>query len=89
MLINNPNGTFQNKCEYFYEEYGIKDKLELEDIHNRLKTTWNPAEGFEVLRKRFDNRITFTAFTDNTIISSNVLNILINMIIKTGAFQSQ
>ena len=82
--INNPNGTFQECFEYFYKECGIRDELELEDSWNQIMKPWNPSEGFQVLRKHFGGRITFVVFAENTIKPSSTLNMLINVIIKTG-----
>ena len=88
-LIGNPNGTFQECFKYFYKEYGIKDESEIEDSCDGIKKPRNPAEIFEVLRKRFDDGITFATFSDNAITPTDAPNMLINAIMKTGTFQSQ
>lgn len=46
-------------------------------------------EGFEVPRECFYSGITFVAFTDNTITPTDALNMLINVIDKTGTFQAK
>jgi hypothetical protein len=54
-----------------------------------MKKLWHPVEGFEVLRKRFGNEITYAAFANNIITAGDALNMLINVITKIGYFQAQ
>ena len=84
-LIGNTNGRFGNTFEYFYREYDIHDKMELKQRQNNESAI--PAEGFEILCKRFGEVIIFAAFTENNISTGNTLNRLPNVILKTGVFQ--
>ena len=77
------------QSNYFYNGYSIKDKTEMEDSCNSMKQLWNPSEGFEVLRKRFDNGIICASFADNAVTAGDSLNMLMNVIIKTDVFQTQ
>ena len=52
-LIGNPNGRFGDTLNSFYREYGIRDKMELDQSRERMKAPWNTVDGFEILRKRF------------------------------------
>ena len=54
-----------------------------------MQPQWNSTDGFEILRKNFDEAIIFTAFTKNKISADDTINLLLNIIIKTGVFQIQ
>ena len=50
---------------------------------------WNVADGWEVLKDRFDNGIAYAIFVDATIYAANAINMLISVIVKTRVFQTQ
>ena len=54
-----------------------------------IKAAWDPTDRFEILRKRFDDALIYTAFAESSISVSNALNLLLNVILKTGIFQVQ
>ena len=63
--------------------------MELKQSHKAMKEPWNPADGFKILHKRFNEVIIFVAFTKNNISAGNTLNLLPNVILKTRIFQIQ
>ena len=67
----------------------MRDKLQLKQSQEPMKAPWNPTDGFEILCKHFDEALIFTAFAENYISTSDTLNLLLNVILKTGVFQTQ
>ena len=53
----NPNRTFGNTFAHFYEQFGIRDKSEIEENRNNMHKLWNIADRWEVLKDRFDDGI--------------------------------
>ena len=51
--------------------------------------TWNVADGWEVLKDRFDDRIAYAVFADATISAADTLNMLIAVIFNMRVFQTQ
>ena len=54
-----------------------------------MRKPWNVADGWEVLKDRFDNEIAYAVFADTTISAADALNMLISVIVKTRVFQTQ
>ena len=54
-----------------------------------MRKPWNIADGWEVLKDRFDDRIAYAVFADAQINAADVLNMLISVLLKTGVFQEQ
>ena len=49
-LIRDPNRRFGVTFQHFYDQFGVKDELELERNRDEMKTTWSLSEGFELLK---------------------------------------
>lgn len=60
--------------------------MEPEQSDELMKATWNPADGFEIICKNFDDMLIYTTFAESTISASNTLKLLLNVILKTGGF---
>ena len=54
-----------------------------------MRKPWNVAEGWEVLKDRFDDGIAYAVFADATIFATNALNMLIAIIVKTRVLQTK
>ena len=54
-----------------------------------MRKPWNVADGWEVLKDRFDDGIAYAVFADATISATDALNMLISVIVKTRVFQTQ
>ena len=54
-----------------------------------MRKPWNVADGWEVIKDRFDNGIAYSAFADATICNADALNMLISVVVKTRVFQAQ
>ena len=61
--------------------------MELKHIRESLEAACNPADGFGILYKRFNDTLIYAAFIKSSISASNALNLLLNIIPKTGLFQ--
>ena len=72
-----------------YREYGIYGKMKPKQSRDTMKAPWNPADGFETHRKRFDEVIIFVALIENSISTGDTLNLLFNSILKRGVFHIQ
>ena len=88
-IVSDPNRTFGNNFAHFYEQFGIRDKAEIEKNRDNMCKPWNVADGWEVLKDRFDDGIAYTVFADATISAADALNMLISVIIKTRVFQTK
>ena len=88
-IVSDPNRTFGNTFAHFYEQFGIRDKAEIEQNRDNMRRPWKVADGWEVLKDRFDNRIAYAVFADATISASDDINMLIAVIVKTRVFQTQ
>ena len=56
-LIQKPNNRFGDTFNYFYMEYRICNKMDLEHSQGKMKQAWIPVDGFKVLCKYFDEGI--------------------------------
>ena len=54
-----------------------------------MRKPWNIADGWEVLKDRFDDGIAYAVFADAQINVADALNMLIYVLLKTGVFQAQ
>ena len=54
-----------------------------------MRKPWNIADGWEVLKDRFDNGIAYAVFMDATISAADALNMLISVVVKMRVFQAQ
>ena len=87
--VSDPNRTFGNTFAHFYEQFGIRDDAEIKQKRDDMRKPWNVADGWEVLKDRFDDVIAYAVFTDATISAADALNILIAVVVKTRVFQTQ
>ena len=88
-IVSNPNRTFGNKFSHFYEQFGIRDKADIEQNRDDMRKPWNIADGWEVLKDQFYDGIAYAVFPDATISAADALNILIFILVKTRVFQAQ
>ena len=54
-----------------------------------MRKLWNVADGWEVLKDRFDDGIAYAVFADTIISATDALNMLISVVVKTRVFQTQ
>ena len=87
-IVSNPNRTFSNTFAHFYKQFGIRDEAKIEQNRDNMRKPWNVADGWEVLKDRFDDGIAYAVFADATISAADALNMLISIIIKTRVFQT-
>ena len=57
-IVSDPNRTFGNTFAHFYGQFGIRDKAEIEQNRDDMRKPWKVADGWKVLKDRFDNGIT-------------------------------
>ena len=88
IIVSDPNSTFGNTFAHFYKQFGIRDEAKIEQNRDNMRKPWNIAEGWEVLKDRFDDGIAYAVFADATISAADALNMLISIIIKTRVFQT-
>ena len=43
-IVSDPNRTFGNSLAHFYEQFGIRDKEEIEQNRDDMRKTWNVAD---------------------------------------------
>ena len=46
LLIRDPNRRFGVTFQHFYDQFGVKDELDRDE----MKTIWSLSEGFELLK---------------------------------------
>ena len=88
-IVSDPNRTLGNTFAHFYEQFGIRDKTEIDQNRDDMRKPWNITDGWEVLKDRFDDGITYAVFADAIISAANTLNMLISVLVKTRVFQAQ
>ena len=88
-IVLDPNRNFGNTFAHFYEQFGIRDKAEIEQNQDVMRKPWNVADGWEVLKDRFDDGIAYAVFSDAKIFAADALNMLISVVVKTRVFQAQ
>ena len=88
-IVSDPNRTFGNTFAHFYKQFEIRDKTEIKQNRDDMRKPWNVADGWEVLKDRFDDGITYAVFADATISAVDALNMLIAVIVKTRVLQTQ
>ena len=88
-IVSDPNRTFGNTLDHFYEHFGTRDEAEIEQNQDNMRKPWNVADVWEVLKDRFDNGIAYSVFADTTISAVDALNMLISVVVKTRVFQAQ
>ena len=54
-----------------------------------MRKPWNVADGWEVIKDRFDDGIACAVFADATISAADALIMLISVIVKMRVFQTQ
>ena len=54
-----------------------------------MRKQCNVADGWEVLKERFDDGIAYAVFADATISAANALNMLIFVVVKKRVTQAQ
>ena len=54
-----------------------------------MRKPWNIADGWEFLKDRFDDGITYAVFTDAQISAAGALNMLIYVLLKKEVSQAQ
>ena len=54
-----------------------------------MRKPWNVADGWEVLKDRFDDGIAYAVFADTIISAADALNMLISVVVKTRVLQVQ
>ena len=54
-----------------------------------MRKLWNIADGWEVLKDKFNDEIAYAVFADAEINAADALNMLISILLKTGVFQAQ
>ena len=88
-IVSDPNRTFGHTFTHFFEQFGIRDEAEIEQNRDNMRKPWNIADGWEVLKDRFDDGIAYAVFADTTINAVDALNMLIHVLLKSGVFQTQ
>ena len=88
-IFSDLNRTFGKSFAHFYEQFGIRDEAEIEQNRNDMRKLWNIADGWEVLKDRFDDGIAYAVFADATISAAGTLNMLISVVVKTIELQAQ
>ena len=87
LLMGDPGRRFGQTFTYFYDLFGTRDEREIEQNRDGMKAPWNPQSGFQVLKARFMDAIAIASFADAPIITTDVLNMLLAVILATGVFQ--
>ena len=81
-IVSDLNRKFGNTFAYFYKQFGIRDKAEIEQNRDDMRKPWNIADGWEVLKDQFDDGIAYAVFADATINAAEAFNILISVLLK-------
>ena len=50
ILIRDPNRIFEDTLNYFYNEYGQEDEVEIKQNKEKMRKQWHPRYGFQVLK---------------------------------------
>ena len=88
-IVSDLNRTFGPTFVQFNKQFWIRDEAEIEQNRDDMRKPWNIADGWEVLKERFDDGIAYAVFTDAQINAADALNMLISVLLKTGVFQAQ
>ena len=63
-IVSDPNRTSGHTIAHFYEQFGIRDEAEIEQNCDDMRKPWNIADGWEVLKDRFNDGIAYAIFVD-------------------------
>ena len=88
-LTQNYNVIFSDISTFLYREYGIRDETELEKLRSIRSKRGISQRDLKFSASLFGERVIFLAFAGNKISAGNILNVLINVIVKTDVFQTQ
>ena len=71
-IVSDTDRTFGNTFAHFYEQFGIRDKAEIEQNRDNMHKPWNVADRWEVLKDQVHNGIAYDVFADATISAADV-----------------
>ena len=82
-------GWSGNTFDHLYEQFRIKDEVQIEQNRNDMCKPWNITDRWMVLKDRFDDGIAYPLFADTTISAADALNMMISVLVKKRVFQAQ
>ena len=83
-LASNPQLTFLQVYEWFYDQYRLATEEETTKTTAKLLDNWSPHKGMEKLINRFDKGATYTAFA-----SQEIANHIIVTYIFSDGYQKE
>ena len=86
IMTRNPNQRFEGTFNHFFNEFGLEDELEIEDNRDIMKGKWHPSEGFQILKQRIQDGMTYAAFASKPIGADDALNMMMVVIARTKLF---
>ena len=86
ILTRNPNRPFKDTFDYFFNEFATQDEVEIEDNKDEMKKPWKISEGFQVLKQRIQDGLTYAAFAGKPIGADDVLNMMMVVLAHTQLF---
>ena len=89
ILACNPNRPFKETFDYFFAEFGMQDEVEIEDNKDEMKKAWSPNKGFQVLKQRIQDGLTYTAFAGKPIGADDTLNMMMVVLARTKLLASE
>ena len=86
VMIRDPNRRFEATFLHFYTESGQEDEVEIEENKENMKKEWSTRDGFQMLKTRIMDGITYAMLAGKPINDDDALNMLIVVVARTGLF---
>ena len=86
ILTRDPNKKFEATFNHFFNEFGQEDEVEIEDNKETMKKAWHPREGFQILKQRIQDGMTYASFASKPIGANDALNMLMVVLARTRMF---
>ena len=86
ILTRDPNRRFERTFNYFFNEFGQEDEVEIEDNKEITKKAWHPREGFQILKQQIQDGMTYASFASKPIGADDALNMLMVVLARTRMF---
>ena len=87
-MMANPNMKFKDMATSFGGTYGRVTEEEVEDNKDRLKTAWQPHQGFEAIVAQIETCLVYSHFTKKPIADGELIDVFLICVKQTGCYQT-
>ena len=85
--LSHPNEPYLDCVGWFVAKYGDTTEPEREDNRQRMRATWQLADGFNKLQKQIEEGMLYALVTNAPIPQADVIDIAITVMMQTGLFE--